>query len=71
MLDHDKKPLMMKSIEYEEGFASKECKTPFWKERSENLALRKYHVKEVNGFIYVWIHVDPTVNPYFEMIDGE
>ena len=27
-------------------------------------------MKEVNIFIYVWIHSDQKVEPYFSMIDG-
>lgn len=52
---------MLKSVEYGDGFGSKECKSPSWKKDSGYAKQRKYPTKELNGFIYVWIHADPTV----------
>ena len=69
-VDHDNKPLTLKSFEYGEDFASGKNKNPSWKQEKSTPTLRKYPVKEANTFIYVWIHADPTVEPYFQMIDG-
>ena len=61
---------MAKTIEYDTGFADKEHRNAPWKDRAESPKLRKYHTKELNTFVYVWIHSNPTVEPYFQMING-
>ena len=43
---------------------SKGCKEVNWKHGEEgNVKLRKYHVREQNGFIYLWLHVDKDQAP--------
>ena len=34
-----------------------------------NVSLRKYIVKELNGFIYIWLHSDPNAKPNYEPLD--
>lgn len=58
-LDHDGKPVMTKSIEYNDDFGSKDCTKVNWKEGKDYVKQRKYVTKEINTFIYVWIHSDP------------
>jgi cholesterol 7-dehydrogenase len=71
ILDHDGKPVMAKTIEYNDDFANADCKHVSWKEGSETPKQRKFATKEINTFIYVWIHSDPSVEPYFMMLNNE
>ena len=56
-VDHDGKPLVLKSIEYkDETIGKKDCKFE-WKENAPEVpTLKKYPLVEMNGYIYVWIH---------------
>lgn len=62
--------MMLKSVEYGDDLGSKDCKTLEWKRGEGYAKQRKYPVKDLNGFIYLWIHSDPDVQPYYQMING-
>ena len=36
---------------------------------SGHVSLRKYITKELNGFLYVWIHSDPSAQPTYQPLD--
>ena len=58
----------MLNVEYNDDMGSAGCKGVEWKHgQEENARLRKYHVRELNGFIYVWLHVDENKEPEFEI----
>jgi phenylpropionate dioxygenase-like ring-hydroxylating dioxygenase large terminal subunit len=43
-------------VEYNDDLCKKDGKL-VWKEgKPEKISLRKYPIKELNGYIYVWIH---------------
>lgn len=60
----------MKGVEYNDEMGSKGCKKVDWKHHeSTEVSLRKYHTKEVHGFIYLWLHVDPNQEPQFDFLE--
>ena len=61
ILDHEKKPLMLKSVEYGDELGAKDCKTASRKHDQGYPKQRKYSVRDLNGFIYLWIHSDSSV----------
>lgn len=70
IVDYDKRPVKMLKVEYNEDMGSRECKKVEWKHGKEGEArLRKYHVKEMHGFIYLWLHVDENQEPEFDFLE--
>ena len=55
-VDHDGKPLPLKSCEYNAEIAQPNGKIDWKQFEAEIPTLRKFPISELNGYIYVWIH---------------
>lgn len=67
----DLKPRKMEKYEYSEGVGEGpvDSKTVLKKTCEEYVKVRKYLLKEMYGYIFVWLHADPDRAPNYEPLD--